>query len=65
MVVLSILWRCAWGTLNPHPRYQHSLEDSFLHLYVLVDDWLKENEARFKLPKQRSQIASYTQRALT
>jgi hypothetical protein len=47
--------------MTKHPRYQHSLEDLFLHVYVLVDDWLKENEERFSLPKQRSQIASYSE----
>lgn len=47
--------------MNPHPRYQHSLEDLFVHVYVVVDDWLKENETRFALPKQRSQIASYSE----
>lgn len=47
--------------MTQHPRYQHSLEDLFLQVYVLVDDWLKENESRFALPKQRSQIASYSE----
>lgn len=47
--------------MTQHPRYQHSLEDLFLQVYVLVDDWLKENELRFALPKQRSQIASYSE----
>lgn len=61
MVVLSIPCRCARGTLNPHLRYQHSLEDLFLRVYILVDDWLKANEERFSLPKQRSQIASYSE----
>ncbi len=52
MVVLS---------MNPHPRYQHSLENLFLHVYVLVDDWLKENESQFALAKQRRQVASYSE----
>lgn len=52
MVVLS---------MNPHPRYQHSLEELFLHVYVIVDDWLKENKAAFSLPQQRSQVASYSE----
>lgn len=52
MVVLS---------MNPHPRYQHSLEDLFMRVYVWVDDWLKTNEERFALPKQRSQVASYSE----
>ena len=47
--------------MTKHPRYQHSLEDLFLHVYVLVDDWLKENEERFSLPKQRKQAASYSE----
>lgn len=32
-----------------------------MHVYVLVDDWLKANELRFALPKQRSQVASYSE----
>lgn len=47
--------------MTKHPRYQHSLEDLFLHVYVLVDDWLKENEERFSLPKQCSQVAAYSE----
>jgi hypothetical protein len=47
--------------MTQHPRYQHSLEDLFLHVYVLVDDWLKENEGRFALPKQPRQVASYSE----
>ncbi len=47
--------------MNPHPRYQHSLENLFSHVYVLVDDWLKENESQFTLPKQRRQVASYSE----
>ena len=47
--------------MTKHPRYQHSLEDLFLHVYVFVDDWLKENESRFALPKQRTQVASYSE----
>lgn len=59
MVVLSIPCRCARGTLNLHPRYQHSLEDLFVHVYVFVDDWLKENEERLGWPRQPRQVASY------
>ena len=44
--------------MTKHPRYQHSLEDLFSHVYVLVDDWLKENETQFALPKQRTQQAT-------
>jgi hypothetical protein len=47
--------------MNPHPRYEHNLEELFLHVYVFVDDWLKANEARFALPKQASQVASYSE----
>lgn len=49
-----------WLSMTQHPRYQHSLEDLFLRVYVWVDDRLKENELRFALPKQRSQVASYS-----
>lgn len=31
-----------------------------MHVYVLVDDWLKKNENQFKLPKQKHQVASYS-----
>lgn len=47
--------------MTQHPRYQHSLEDLFLRVYVFVDDWLKENEMRFGLPRQRTQVASYSE----
>jgi hypothetical protein len=47
--------------MTKHPRYQHSLEDLFLHVYVLVDDWLRKNELGFALPKQPTQIASYSE----
>ena len=47
--------------MTQHPRYQHSLEELFLHVYVVVDDWLKENQARFALPRQRTQVASYSE----
>lgn len=43
---------------KPHPHYQHNLDELFLHVYVLVDDWLKANEMRFNLPQQRTQIVS-------
>ena len=61
MLRLLIPCRFAWGTLTKHPRYQYSLEDLFLHVYVLVDDWLKENESPFALPQQRTQVASYSE----
>lgn len=47
--------------MTKHPRYQHSLEDLFLYVYVFVDDWLKDNESHFALPKQRTQVASYSE----
>ena len=47
--------------MTQHPRYQHSLEELFLHVYVVVDDWLKENQARFALPIHRTQVASYSE----
>lgn len=47
--------------MNKHPRYQHTLEDLFLQVFVYVDDWLKANEQRFGLPKQSTQLASYSE----
>lgn len=47
--------------MKNHPRYQNTLEDLFLKVYVLVDDWLKANEERFALPQQSSQVASYSE----
>ena len=47
--------------MTEHPRYQHSLEELFLHVFIYVDDWLKANEARLELPKQRNQVASYSE----
>lgn len=47
--------------MTKHPRYQHTPEDLLLHVYVFVDDWLKQNEHRFKLPQQRHQVASYSE----
>ena len=47
--------------MTKHRRYQHSLEELYLHVYVLVGDWLKENELRFSLLKQRTQVASYSE----
>jgi hypothetical protein len=32
-----------------YPRYQHSLEELFLEVFILVDDWLKANQERFRL----------------
>ncbi len=47
--------------MNQHPRYEHTLEDLCLHVFVYVDDWLKVNEARLGLPVQSSQVASYSE----
>ena len=47
--------------MTKHPRYQHTPEDLFLHVYVFVDDWLKQNEHTLRLPKQRHQVASYSE----
>ncbi len=47
--------------MTKHPRYQYSLEDLFLHVYVLVDDWLDAHEEHYNLPKQPEQIASYSE----
>ena len=47
--------------MTRHPRYQHTPEDLFLHVYVFVDDWLKQNEHTLKLPRQRHQVASYSE----
>jgi len=47
--------------MTKHPRYQHRPEDLFLHVFIFVDDWLKQNEALFKLPRQRHQVASYSE----
>jgi hypothetical protein len=47
--------------MNKHPRYEHTLEDLFLQVFVYVDDWLKANGERFSLPKQTTQVASYSE----
>ena len=47
--------------MTQHPRCQHTLDELFLRVYVLVDDWLKENETQFALPQQRTQVASYSE----
>ncbi len=39
-----------------HPRYQLSLDDLFLHVYVYIDDWL--GPYRPQLPKHSKQKAS-------
>lgn len=50
-----------WFVMSKHPRYQHTLEDVALRVFVYVDNWLNANEARFSLPKQASQVASYSE----
>ncbi len=47
--------------MTTHPRYQRSLDDLFLHVYVLVDDWLEVHGERFGLCRQRTQVASYSE----
>lgn len=44
--------------MKSHPRYQYALEDLFLHTFVYVDDWLKENQSRYQLPNKCYQVAS-------
>ena len=39
-----------------HPRYKHSLDELFLHVYVYIDDWLKPY--RPQLSKHSKQKAS-------
>lgn len=47
--------------MRNHPRYQHSLEELFLKVFILVDDWLKANQERFRLPVQAKPVASYSE----
>lgn len=47
--------------MTKHPRYQHSLDDLFLHVYVFVDDWLLVHGERYGLRQQRTQVASYSE----
>ncbi len=42
--------------MAPHPRYQRSLEELFLHVYVYIDDWLEPYQEH--LPKHSRQKAS-------
>ena len=42
-----------------HPRYQRSLEELFLHVYIYIDDWLKPY--RPQLPKHSKQKASISE----
>lgn len=45
--------------MAPHPRYQRSLDELFLHVYVYIDDWLKPY--RPQLPKHSKQKASISE----
>ncbi len=45
--------------MAPHPRYQRSLEELFLHVYVYIDDWLEPYQAH--LPKHSKQKASISE----
>jgi len=47
--------------MRNHPRYQHSLEELFLKVFILVDDWLIANQQRFALPQQFNRVASYSE----
>ena len=42
-----------------HPRYKHSLDELFLHVYVYNDDWLEPYQAQ--LPKHSKQKASISE----
>jgi hypothetical protein len=39
-----------------HPRYQQSLDELFLHVYVYIDAWLEPYQAH--LPRHSTQKAS-------
>ncbi|MDE0098298.1 MAG: hypothetical protein OXM87_01560, partial [Truepera sp.] len=45
--------------MTHHPRYQHTLEDLFLTVFIYIDDWLKPYQDI--LPKQPAQKASYSE----
>lgn len=45
--------------MAPHPRYQRSLEELFLHTYVYIDDWLESHQGQ--LPKHPGQKASISE----
>ena len=47
--------------MTKHPRYEHNLDDLFLHVYVLVDDWLEVYGEGYGLRQQRTQVASYSE----
>ena len=45
--------------MAPHPRYQRSLDELFLHVYVYIDDWIKPYQEH--LPKHSKQKASISE----
>ena len=45
--------------MTPHPRYQYTLADLFLTVFVYIDDWLKPYQKL--LPQQPTQKASYSE----
>jgi len=44
--------------MTRHPRYPHTLEDPFLKVFVLLDDWLIATPQRFALPQQSNVVGS-------
>lgn len=49
------------SAMKNHPRYHYTVEELFLQVFVMVDDWIKENEQRVRLPKQARQVACYSE----
>jgi hypothetical protein len=45
--------------MTHHPRYQRSLDELFLHVYVYIDDWLAPHQAQ--LPQHSKQKASISE----
>ena len=45
--------------MTQHPRYQRSLEELFLYVYVYIDDWLVPYQSQ--LPKHSCQKASISE----
>ncbi|WP_420805374.1 hypothetical protein, partial [Calidithermus timidus] len=43
--------------MRKHPR----LEELFLKVFILVDDWLKAHQERFRLPVQAKPVTSYSE----
>ena len=46
-------------SMTTHPRYQYTLADLFLTVFVYIDDWLKPYQKL--LPQQPAQKASYSE----